>query len=88
MTVVHLRDGRILQGLILTQNEKTVTIQTHVDRQTLPRDAIESLHITTLSPMPDGLLDKLSPADVRDLVGYLRHPSQVERAVVHHSESE
>jgi hypothetical protein len=27
--------------------------------------------------MPDGLLDQLSEAQVRDLVAYLRHPTQV-----------
>jgi hypothetical protein len=27
--------------------------------------------------MPEGLLDPLTPDEVRDLVAYLRHPTQV-----------
>ncbi|MFN7450163.1 MAG: hypothetical protein ACK5RF_17925 [Pirellula sp.] len=32
---------------------------------------------TTLSSMPDGLLNGLSKEQVRDLIGYLMHPNQV-----------
>ena len=43
----------------------------------LDRDDIESITPTDASPMPDGLLDPLLPAEIRDLIAYLRHPVQV-----------
>jgi hypothetical protein len=33
---------------------------------------------TSLSSMPDGLLTALSREQVRDLIGYLMHPNQVD----------
>jgi putative heme-binding domain-containing protein len=77
MTVVLLDDGRVINGLVTAQNERTLTIQTQTERQTIDRDTIENLKVTNLSPMPEGLLDNLDDTAIRDLIGYLMHPSQV-----------
>jgi putative membrane-bound dehydrogenase-like protein len=77
MTVVLLDDGRVINGLVTAQSDRTITIQTQTDRQTIDRETIESLKVTNLSPMPEGLLDNLTQQQIDDLIGYLMHPSQV-----------
>jgi putative membrane-bound dehydrogenase-like protein len=77
MSLIQLADGRLLSGLILTRTPQTVELQTQTDRLTLPVEDIEEIRLTTLSPMPDGLLDDLSDQQLRDLFAYLRHPTQV-----------
>jgi putative membrane-bound dehydrogenase-like protein len=77
MTVVQLDDGRVLNGLVVSKNDKTLTLQTQTDRQTVELDAVEAWKTTNQSPMPDGLLDNLSPDQIRDFLFYLMQPSQV-----------
>ncbi len=77
MTTVLTSDGRTLGGLVVSKNEKTLVLQTQTDQETLPLDEIEELRETSLSPMPEGMLDKLSAQEVRDLIAYLMHPTQV-----------
>jgi hypothetical protein len=43
----------------------------------LPKSEIESRNQSSLSLMPDGLLDKMTNEELRDLVAYLASPSQV-----------
>ena len=78
MSIVLPDDGRVLNGLVVSQNEKTLVMQTQSARETIPVDSIEQIKQTTLSPMPDGLLTTLTKDQVRDLIGYLMHPTQVE----------
>ena len=81
MTMVMLEDGRLLTGLLAGETEKTLRLQTQTELLTIPRDEIEGTKRTTLSPMPDGLLDRLSPVQIRDLIAYLQQPMQVELPV-------
>lgn len=78
MTIVATQDGRILNGLIVSKNEKTLVIQTQSKKETIAMDDVVQSKETTLSPMPDGLLTTLSEEQIRDLIGYLMHPTQVE----------
>jgi putative membrane-bound dehydrogenase-like protein len=77
MVVVAMRDGRVLNGLIKTQSPRTLTLQTQTEVLALDRDEIEGVRPSTSSLMPDGLLDPLKPEEIRDLVAYLSHPTQV-----------
>jgi putative membrane-bound dehydrogenase-like protein len=77
MTIVLMDDGRVFNGLVTAETDRTVTIQTATELLTLDKEYIESRKITEKSPMPDGLLDTLSEKQVRELISYLRHPSQV-----------
>jgi putative heme-binding domain-containing protein len=72
-----LTDGRVLGGIVVAENEATVTIQTAQDRQTIPRGDIESRAGSSVSLMPDGLLQPLAEQEIVDLVAYLRGDSQV-----------
>lgn len=77
MSIVLTKDDRVLNGLIVSKNEKTLTLQTQTELQSIPLDDVEEIKQTTLSPMPDGILDILSEKDVVDLIGYLQYPTQV-----------
>jgi putative heme-binding domain-containing protein len=77
MTILLLEDNRVINGLVTDETDRTVTVQTATELLTFDRETIELRKITEKSPMPDGLLDTLTADQIRDLVGYLRHPSQV-----------
>lgn len=66
-----MRDGRVLSGFIRSQTERTVTVQTIGEVLTLLFSDIEERTSTTLSMMPEGLLDALAENDARDLIAYL-----------------
>ena len=78
MSILLTDDDRIINGLITDETERAITIQTATEKLTFPSDLIVSRKITEKSPMPDGLLDNLTPDQVRDLIAYLRHPNQVD----------
>ena len=77
MVVVAMRDGRILNGLVKAQSQRMLTLQTQTEALSLDRSEVEGLRPSASSLMPDGLLDPLKPEEVRDLIGYLSHPTQV-----------
>lgn len=72
---VEMKDGRALSGLIVEQGEKAVTLLDAQNQRTiLNRDEIREIAPSATSLMPDGLLDALSPGQVRDLFSYLQRP--------------
>jgi putative membrane-bound dehydrogenase-like protein len=71
LTTIATTDGRLLSGIIREQNDQTLTIQTVNDRLTLDRSEIEEMKPSPQSMMPEGLFEKLTPDEVRDLVAYL-----------------
>jgi putative heme-binding domain-containing protein len=77
MTVAVMKDGRVLNGLVIAKSERVLTLQTARERQTIERDEIEELRPSSQSLMPDGLLQPLTETQIRDLVAYLMHPTQV-----------
>jgi putative membrane-bound dehydrogenase-like protein len=77
MSLVTMKDGRILTGVVSSQNERTVTLRTLTDTQTLDRAEIDKQEISPVSMMPEGLLQALTEEQVRDLIAYLMHPVQV-----------
>lgn len=78
MSVFHLVDGRIINGLVAERGERTVTIQTPTERLVVPRDEIENERQSDSSLMPVGLLDNLDERQVADLIRYLQSPGQIQ----------
>jgi putative heme-binding domain-containing protein len=78
MSIIRLDDGRTITGVVTEQTERTLTVQTPTEKQVIERQSIDQIKPSDLSLMPDGLLAPLSPDQVRDLVGYLMSPNQVE----------
>lgn len=71
LTVFTLKDGRVVSGVVPEQNEKTVTVQTPVERLTIPVDTITKRESMPVSLMPEGLLKTMDEATVKDLIAYL-----------------
>ncbi|HMC11625.1 MAG TPA: c-type cytochrome [Pirellulaceae bacterium] len=78
MSVLRMADGRILNGLVMSQDDERVVLQTAKEKITLMRNEIDEIKLTTLSPMPEGMLQPLKDDQIRDLVAYLMSPSQVD----------
>ena len=77
MSIVQLSDGRVLNGLVISKDEKTVVLQTATDKVSLTQDEIDEITKSPLSAIPDGLLQNLNSEQIRDLIAYLKHPVQV-----------
>ena len=81
MSVLEMKDGRLLTGVVVAQTDAALTVQTDRERRIIPRTDVESRRQTTQSLMPDGLLAQMKPAEIRDLIAYLMTDRQVaERA--------
>lgn len=77
MSILLLDDGRIINGLVTSETDRTMTVQSATELVTIEKELVTARKITEKSPMPDGLLETLSADEVRDLIGYLGHPVQV-----------
>ncbi|MCS7015561.1 MAG: c-type cytochrome [Gemmatales bacterium] len=71
MSVLALKDGRVITGVVVQQTDRTLAVQTQQERLILDRQLVEQIKPTSLSLMPDNLLQGLAPEEVRDLIGYL-----------------
>ena len=70
-SVIALKDGRILTGVIVASTEQTLAIQTDKEQITVARSDVEETRDTGKSLMPDGMLDKLTEEQVRDLFAFM-----------------
>ncbi|MEM9017877.1 MAG: hypothetical protein AAGC68_12760, partial [Verrucomicrobiota bacterium] len=77
MSIVTLRDGRLLTGVVSTENEKTVALRQLTGEVTVEKAEIEKRELSPVSMMPEGLLQAFETEQVRDLIAYLKHPVQV-----------
>jgi putative heme-binding domain-containing protein len=74
---VHTRSGRVLFGLIGEQDTASVTlIDADYGKTRVQRSDIASMVESNVSIMPEGLLDKLTPQQLRDLFAYLQSPTK------------
>lgn len=70
---VALSDGRVLNGLVVEESEKTMTLVDSNRQKTVVAKAdIEAVRPSATSLMPEGVLDKLPDDQVRDLFRYLQ----------------
>ncbi len=77
MSTVITAGGRVLTGIIVENAPEAVILQTVNERLTISREDIEELNPTALSMMPEGQFETLQPAEIRDLIVYLRTTEQV-----------
>lgn len=78
VSILNLKDGRTLSGVIPEQTERTLTVQTPAERITIERSQIEKQQQLPVSLMPEGLLSALGDENVKNLIAYLMSNSQVE----------
>ena len=77
VSVLRLADGRIVQGVIAEETPLGLVVQTANESLPVPTAEIEARKESPLSMMPEGLFDRLTPEEIRDLVAYLASPQQV-----------
>lgn len=74
--VAVTRKGRVFSGIIAAETADAVTIRRERGEQdTLLRSEVEELRATGKSIMPEGLEEKLSPAQLADVLEFLREPN-------------
>jgi putative heme-binding domain-containing protein len=70
--LVSLRNGRVETGLLLAEDEATLTLKGENDaRKVIAKKDIEELTVQEKSLMPEGLANNMTVADFRDLVRYV-----------------
>ena len=79
MVVITSRDGRTYSGNIIAENERQLTLRViGQDQLVLNKSDIQSQETSTLSMMPEGLLETLSGQEIIDLLAYLQKSEPVE----------
>ncbi|MBC8352089.1 MAG: VCBS repeat-containing protein [Planctomycetes bacterium] len=77
MTILATADGRVISGLTQKETDSALTLRTINDTVVIPKADIEERQLSTQSLMPERLLESLKSEEVRDLVSYLKSPTQV-----------
>ncbi|MEM0927178.1 MAG: cytochrome C, partial [Planctomycetota bacterium] len=70
-------DGRVVNGVVIGENEDAVEVQTATEKIVLKLDEIEVRSLSEVSLMPEGQLQTMTDQDVRNLFRYLMSPVQV-----------
>ena len=74
---VELKDERSYSASIVAKTDSTITIQTPTEKLTIDRNDVARIRETTVSLMPDGLLQGMTDEQVNNLIAYLMAPNQV-----------
>lgn len=77
VTILVTKDGRVINGVVKAEDAHTITLETATERVVVATSDIEERQQQPISMMPEGLLNRLSMQEVRDLVKYLGSPEQV-----------
>ncbi|RCS54135.1 DUF1080 domain-containing protein [Bremerella cremea] len=75
-SIILLDSGRVLTGIVRSEDEKTITLETAEEKLVLPKDEIEDRKLSDKSMMPDDQLRPFSEHDIRSLIAYLQGKSQ------------
>ena len=73
-SVVTLKDGRTLAGLVVAQDEKSVRVYSadpKSEGELIARADVQSIVESPVSQMPPGLINTLNPSELRDLTAYI-----------------
>jgi putative heme-binding domain-containing protein len=76
-TTVTTKDDRVITGIVKKDDPTGITIATANETLSIPKTDIESMQVSQISMMPEGLLAPLTEQEVRDLFYYLGRPGQV-----------
>ena len=79
-TIATTTDGRVITGIVKSQNAVSLTIQTANELLIVPRDEIDEMQVSSQSMMPEDLLKPLNEVETRSLVAYLASPTQTSLA--------
>jgi putative heme-binding domain-containing protein len=77
MQIIETTRGRTIAGLVVSESDAAVTVQTINEKVIVPKDEIEDRATSQVSIMPDGMLQNLSFQEVCNLTAYLTSSAQV-----------
>ncbi|MFO0929991.1 MAG: hypothetical protein U0736_23700 [Gemmataceae bacterium] len=77
VTRVVTETGRVLTGLIKSENDRVLVLQTPTEEVRVLKSDIETRDRLTQSLMPEGQLQTLTDVEIRDLLAYLAGAGQV-----------
>ncbi len=77
MSVITLKDGRVLNGIIHGQSDRTLTVKFVGQEVTVEKSEIVKQEQLPISMMPEGLLTALGDEQACNLVSYLMSNAQV-----------
>jgi putative membrane-bound dehydrogenase-like protein len=80
MEVIETTEGRVVTGMIAGETDGAITIQTANEKIVIPTAEIERRVQSRNSMMPEGLLQLLTPPEVRDLFAYVTGAAQISAA--------
>jgi putative membrane-bound dehydrogenase-like protein len=75
-TVILTIDGLVVSGLVKSEDDKSVTIQTTTETIVVPKDEIEQRQLSDASMMPDDQLKQFAPHQIASLFAYLQAKGQ------------
>jgi len=75
-TIVWMQDGRLVTGIAKSETDSSITLRTENEDVVVAKEEIEEKKLSDLSTMPEGLLDALTEAEIRDLAAYVRGTGQ------------
>jgi putative heme-binding domain-containing protein len=76
-STIVTKDDRVITGIVKKEDQNALTIATANETLIIPRSDIESVRLSDISMMPEGLLAQLADQEIRDLIYYLSRPGQV-----------
>jgi putative membrane-bound dehydrogenase-like protein len=75
-TIIRTEDGQIVTGILKSETEKSISIQTADALVTLPKAEIEERKVSEKSMMPEDQLQPFASHEIRSLIAYLRDTKQ------------
>lgn len=76
-TILTLKDGRVLFGMVTANNDRTLTFRTMTETVAIERGDIAKNEVQAISLMPEGILTAYTPEQIKDLFSYLMSRNQV-----------
>jgi putative heme-binding domain-containing protein len=76
-TTISMKDGRVVAGMVTSENKRSLTMQTVTERIVLSKEDVTKRQVLPISMMPEGLFDALKKEEIRDLIAYLATNNQV-----------
>lgn len=68
---IRMQDGTVLTGVLRDEGGRLILGDAQGKSIAIDRDQVETMQASASSVMPNGLIDKLQPEEIRDLMTYL-----------------
>ncbi len=75
-TVIMTEDGQVVTGIVRSENQNAVVLQTAESEKAIPADEIAERKLSDQSMMPENQLQTFSEHEIRSLIAYLRSKTQ------------